>query len=117
MLYEIKFFLSLLLTLIIEIPIVLLIARNFKIQKSVAEIVFISLTASLLTLPYLWFVFPWLFGLESYVYIGEIIVLLIESIIYWRLLETKFLRAIIISFFANFSSFVIGLIVGRIGLI
>ena len=113
MLFETKFLISLLLTLIIEIPVLLISLKYFFKDKknSIAYIILVGFIASALTLPYLWFVFPPFIKLNYYIYIGEILVFLIESLIYYKLLGIKISRALIISFAANLVSFILGLII------
>jgi hypothetical protein len=113
MLYETRFLLSLLLTLIIEVPIIILLIRHvFKIKKlSLPKIIFVGIIASALTLPYLWFVFS-LFIKSNYIlYVGELLVFLFESFIYIGLLNIGIKRSLIISLVANLVSFSLGLLI------
>jgi len=62
------------------------------------------------TLPYLWFILPfYIFNKTIYVIIGELLVVIIESIIYNRLLNIKPSKSFKISLMANASSFLFGL--------
>lgn len=111
MIYQTLFFLALILTLAIEVLVVLFLA-SFLIKKTkVSKIIFASIIASVLTLPYLWFVFPAYTDSRYYVVFGEIVVFLIESFIYYRLLEIKLWKASVLSFVANLTSVLIGFIV------
>lgn len=112
MLYETKFLISLFLTLIIEIPIVLIISKYlFKLKIKKLKIVFIGFIASFSTLPYIWFVlYPYL-NLRYYLYTVEILVFLFESLVYNQLLNLKFKNALFISFIANLASFSFGLLI------
>ncbi len=112
MLFETRFLVSLLLTVVIEIPILLISLKwLFKEKKnSIGYIILAGFLASALTLPYLWFVLPPFIKLNYYIYVGEILVFLIESLIYYKILSIKFSRALIISFVANLVSFLAGLI-------
>ena len=110
MLYETRFLISLFLTLIIEIPVVFwLIKYIFKIKTKNSRIFFSAAIASILTLPYLWFVMPSYINATYYLFIGEFIVFLVEAIIYWQLFEIKYWKAILISLIANILSFVVGI--------
>jgi hypothetical protein len=113
MLFETKFLISLLLTLIVEIPILLILVKYFLKDKrnSVIHIIIVGLLASALTLPYLWFVLPPFINVNYYIYIGEILVFLIESLVYYKFLNIRFNKALIISFIANLVSFVLGIII------
>ena len=111
MIYETKFLISLLLTLVVEVPIVVILSKFFKIKKKMFRIIFAAIISSTLTIPYLWFIFPLFIEASYYIYIGEIIVFIAESVIYWQLLEVKFWKAAFISLVANLTSVLIGLLV------
>ncbi len=112
MLLETRFLLSLILTCVIEIPIVLIFYKIiFKLKKiSNLKVLFIAFIASALTLPYLWFILPRYINTIYYIYIGEILVFLIEALIYYKFLDIQFNKALIISFVANLVSFLIGIV-------
>jgi hypothetical protein len=103
MLLETKFIFSLVLTLIIEIPILIFLYRIiFQLKKqSLLKLFVVGFLASALTLPYLWFVLPFYINTIYYIYIGEILVFLVEALIYYEFLEIKLKKALIISFIAN----------------
>lgn len=113
MLYETKFLLSLILTCIVEILVLFIFIKLiFKIKKiKNLKIIFVGIVASTLTLPYLWFISPSYINAKYYLQIGELSVILIESIIYNQLLEIDIKKSIFISFAANIISFIIGLVV------
>ena len=112
MLYETRFLISLLLTLIIEIPIVFILVRHvFKLKKiKLSKILIIAALASVLTIPYLWFVLPPYILANNYVLVGEAIVILAESLIYKYFLELDWGRAFLTSFVANLVSTLFGLL-------
>lgn len=111
MIIENLFFLCLLITLAIEVPILIFISKyvfkfNFKLQK----LIVIGIIASILTLPYLWFLFP-AYIKFYYILIGEIMVILVEALIYNQLLEIKYTKSLFISIIVNFISYFLGNII------
>jgi hypothetical protein len=112
--YEEDFLFALLLTLVIEIPLVFIVLRYLykKSGLKVSQIIFISALASILTLPYLWFVFPaFVLYQRYYIFFGELLVVFAEAIIYWRLFKIKLWEAFILSLIANAGSFFLGRLV------
>ena len=114
MLYDQKFLFSLLLTLIVEIPIAVFFVRRFYKYKEIkiSKIVFAGLIASVLTLPYFWFVLPVYISSRSlYIFFGEVLIIIIETIIYNQFLKLKLSNALIVSSVANIASIFLGLII------
>ncbi|MDD3084178.1 MAG: hypothetical protein PHP82_04085 [Candidatus ainarchaeum sp.] len=112
--YELNFLFSLIITLIIEIfVLILLIKKIFKITKiSITKIIFVGFIASFATMPYLWFVIPtFLLNRIQFIIIGELIVFLVELLIYNQFLELSLKKSAIISLICNLSSIIIGLII------
>ena len=107
MIYETKFLMSLGLTLLVEVPVAFLVLKfGFKEKKlKTNHILFVSFLASILTLPYLWFVLSPYVDMSYYLVIGESLVFLIEAVIYWRLLNLKIGKALLLSLIANFLSY------------
>lgn len=113
MLYEQKFLFSLLLTLIIEVPIIIFFIKYLYKYREIkfSKIVFIGFVASALTLPYFWFVLPaYILNRSAYIFSGELVIVLIEAIIYYQLLKLKLSEAFVISLVANIVSIFFGLI-------
>lgn len=109
--YEVEFLYALLLTLIIEVPLILVIIKYLykKLEIRIPQIIFISALASILTLPYLWFIFPaFIFNRGYYIFWGELFAVLVEAIIYKQLFKIKLREALIISLLANAGSFFLG---------
>ncbi len=110
--FEQRFLISLFFTLVIELPIVFVLIRYFFKYKSltISKILFTSLIATALTLPYLWFVLPIFMGNNRvlYIIIGEALVILIEAIIYNQYLRLKFYESFAVSLIANISSVLFG---------
>lgn len=112
--YGFFFFLSLLLTLAIEIPVLFLSAKYLlKIKIQAKEILYWGVFVNLFSFPYLWFVFPLFVSSHNYILTGEILVVLIESVILLKALKINFKNAIILSVVANVASYLAGLIVFR----
>ena len=112
MLYDQKFLFSLLLTLIVEIPIAVFFVRRFYKYKEIkiSKIVFVGFIVSTLTLPYFWFVLPVYISSRSlYIFFGEALIIIIETIIYNQFLKLKLSKAFIVSLVANIVSIFLGL--------
>jgi hypothetical protein len=108
-----KFLISLLLTLLAEMPVVFVLVRYFFKYKNIktSQILFVGILASALTLPYLWFVLPsFISNRTFYMVLGESLVILTEAIIYFKLLKLKLSDAFIVSLIANIASIILGLL-------
>ena len=113
MLYEQKFLFSLLLTLVVEIPIVVLLVKSLYKQKEIriSKIIFVGFVASALTLPYFWFILPaYITDRLLFMLYGEIIIVCIEMVIYNQLLKLKLTRSFAVSLITNSMSILAGLI-------
>ena len=118
MLFETKFLISLILTIIVELPILFIFTKYiFKLKLNNFKVIFVGFLASALTLPYLWFVLPPYIKINYYILLGEIFIFLIESFIYYYFLNLNFRKSALVSFIANLTSFVIGLIYFKLELI
>ena len=109
------FFYSLLLTVLIEVPIVscmVVKSRDERKRKTTLRyIILISILASLFTLPLFWFLLPHIFASYAwYVILGEIGVIVIESIFYFYFLNLPLKKAFFVSFTTNVISMTIGLL-------
>ena len=112
MLYETMFLKSLFLTLLIEIPLLFIFVKYiFKIRFSNKKIFFAGLISSVLTLPYLWFVMRAFINANYYIQIGELVVILIEALIYNQLLEIRFDKSFLMSLVINIISFALGILI------
>lgn len=115
--FKYDFLMSLILTIVIELLVLFWITRKvFKIrieEKSDKDLMLAGIMASFSTLPYLWFVLPLFIdsGTSYFTLVGEILVFVIETIIYYFLLKISIKKCAIISFLCNLTSFFIGLIV------
>ena len=113
MLYQTRFLIALLCTLVIEVPILFVLIRyGFKLKEiRTAEILFVGSIASILTLPYLWFVLPPYADSRSYLLVAEAIAFIAEAIIYNRLLYIRIDVSLILSLAANMASFLAGFLI------
>lgn len=110
--YGFYFFLSLLLTLAVEITVLFLVAKYLlKIKIQTREVLYWGTFINLFSLPYLWFVFPLFISAYNYILIGEILVVLIESVILLKVLKINLKNALILSLITNILSYLIGMIV------
>jgi hypothetical protein len=111
--YENQFLFSLLLTLAVEIPVaVVFVVFVFKSKEiKLANIVGLSFLASVLTLPYFWFVLPAYFSSRgAYIFSGELLVVLAETVIYFKLLKLKLHQSFLLSLAANLASILLGIV-------
>jgi len=109
MTYGIYFLISILLTITVEIPVLFFsIKYIIKIKRQKKEIFYWGVFVNLFSLPYLWFVFPLFIKSNLYILIGEILVVIIESFIYLKVLKTNFKNAFILSLIANTMSYLAG---------
>jgi len=111
--YEQLFIFSMFLTLIVEIPVAILLVRNFYKHKEIktSKIIFAGIIASALTLPYFWFVLPaFIHTGNAYYILGESVIVIVEAVVYNQLLELKLSKAFAVSLAANIASIVVGLL-------
>ena len=110
MIYETKFLISLALTLLIEIPLVVVMMRYvIKLREvSLWKIIFVSFIASVTTLPYLWFVISPYVDARYYLLYGEAFVILFESLIFNQLFKLNIGKAFLVSLVANLVSYYLG---------
>ncbi|MDR2411728.1 MAG: hypothetical protein LBD88_04095 [Candidatus Peribacteria bacterium] len=103
---------SLLITLAVEIPVaVILVKYFFKEKIKLLRVIGISILATTLTIPYLWFIFNAYFDFRMMAICGEIFVFIVEFILYWKLLPINLNRALFVSFVANVVSIIVGVII------
>lgn len=91
MLYETRFLLALVTTWAIEIPVLIVLIRFIFQDKTLplARIIGIGGLCTALTLPYLWFALPPFVDAAYYPFIGEVLIILVESLILYRLLSVR----------------------------
>jgi len=107
-----EFFLALLLTYCIEIPLMIIIIRHFFQDKiSIFRIIFVGICTTGITLPYLWFILPEYLDGIMYLIIGEMLVFLTETLIMNQFLPLNIKRTLICSFITNAASLFLGWII------
>lgn len=107
--YGLYFARSVFLTLVVEVPVLFVLLKYlFKTKIPAKQIIIWGIFASLFSLPYLWFVFPLFTTSGHYIYFGEILVVLIEMIIYILALKLDVKKALLVSFVTNLASYLIG---------
>ena len=115
--YLYKFFIAWLITITIETGVILVIFK-YVLKNYVTEfklVVFASIFASSLTLPYVWFVFPYLPNLHypQNLILSELFAWLAEALFYKIFLKLSPKQALLISLAANLASFVFGFLIGH----
>ena len=109
--YEELFLRSLVLTLLVEVPIVFVLSKYVYKLINKWNVVFVAVLASALTLPYFWFVLPaYISERTLYIIVGESVIILIEAFIFHRLLKLKIGQALLVSLIANLASILVGLL-------
>jgi hypothetical protein len=109
MLYESEFLVSLGATLALEVPVVYLFVRflcNKKLQS--LRVILVAILASVLTLPYLWFILPPFVDARLYLWYGEAFVILVEACLFLWLLGVRVWFALLLALCANLFSFFVG---------
>jgi hypothetical protein len=102
--YVIVFFKALVVTDIVEIPLVwYLLSQSFRrTGKSVVlrQIIAASFFANMATLPFLWFVYPEFLDFSAAVALGELTALVGEALLYYFLFGTSLRAALLVSLVA-----------------
>ena len=114
--YELAFLQALLITVLLECFIAALLkkffGRRLLLKQTYTRLLLTVALASIITLPYAWFVLPaFVKSGIAYILLAEISVTIIEALFYWFTLKTSIKAAIILSVTANFFSWYIGNVV------
>ncbi len=111
--YAVDFLIALVLTLLIELPVLWVLARGvFRLRTaSTRRLLAVGALGSLLTLPVLWFVLPAFLSPAVAIALGEALAVGVEALLLWRLLPARPLVAVILSLVANLASFLLGRLV------
>jgi hypothetical protein len=113
-LYEILFLKGLVFTVLVEAAVFFPLYYFWLGKRSAAELlygIFVCAAASVLTLPYVWFIIP-AFVPDRTVYMisAEAFAFLLEAIIYRVLLKCRYREAFVLSLVCNAGSFGLGLL-------
>jgi len=113
--YEIKFIMSLFITITTETLTILVLYRIFKTSLNppikIDIVVIGGIIPSFATLPYLWFILPlFIRDYILFIVVGEFSVVIIESIILFYLLKIKLLHSALTSLICNLFSFLLGVV-------
>src|SRR5690242_4457960 len=112
--YEINFLKALLLTITIETAVLFLLFHTiFKTGKPVNWLLLLTgVTATLATLPYLWFILPiFIHSKLWYNIVCESLAIAVESVIILGLLRIKYPKALLVSLICNMASYLTGLLI------
>jgi hypothetical protein len=104
----IAFMAALVLTWLVELPVLSVTAFTLKLQTPKSRLLLTGILASGLTLPYLWFVMPAFIPGWAGMIIGEIVVWLVEMLLYRGILRCGWGQAALLSLATNLASYVIG---------
>ena len=97
----------------------LLIFHVYKYRHLKAkEVIFTGILASSLTIPYVWFVFPYVvdWSRTTSLYFSEPFAFLVEALVYNRVLKLNWRAALAVSFICNVVSYLLGPILRSHGL-
>lgn len=110
------FLLALALTVAVEIPVLIAGIHVLKPEPRppLSKILFAGVFASSWSLPYLWFLIPDLISGWLYLPVGELLVTLGESLVFWFVLELRYAPCLILSVACNGSSFIAGLLLAQV---
>jgi len=114
--YLTSFFQAWSFTIVVETIIILGIFKAFlKRLVETKYLILVGIFANALTLPYVWFIFPSVFIGQYWfsLVFSEFFALLTEAIFYKVFLKITIKQALLVSFIANFSSFVLGYLFGH----
>lgn len=110
LIYVHHFLVALLFTVSIETIIVLflLVKVYKKIEISVRKIISVGIFANMCTVPYVWFVFPFILRQPTALILSEFFAFAFEAVLYRIFLKLSFKQAFVISFIANSASYFLG---------
>ncbi len=111
-----KFLLAWVITVVSETVILTVLFRRFSKETNAGIVIIASIFASSLTLPYVWFVFPFVF-LGHYflgLILSELFAWLVEACFYRMSLRLAWKKALAFSLIANAVSYALGYFIGHI---
>lgn len=109
--YDQKFLIAMEFSLASEILVLLILNRLLKLKKRPTDVLFAGFLATFSSIIYLWYILPNYLSGINYLIIGELLVLLFETVVLKKLLQVNWLTALLLSFTANLVSFSLGWIV------
>jgi hypothetical protein len=113
--YADSFLFAVLITLVLEIPVLIFATKYLlKIKMQTREVLYWGFFVNLFSLPYLWFVLPLFITSHNFILIGEISVTLIEAAIFLKVFKLNLKQAFILSLAANSVSYFGGVLLGKI---
>jgi hypothetical protein len=102
-----NFLSAFILTVIVEFILGCFILDNFNRVKLFLIIFFMNL----LSLPFVWFLFPIIFsGYWTALLLSELFIFFLEAFLFRFLIKISFRKAIELSFFLNFATFIFGVL-------
>jgi hypothetical protein len=109
---------SLLFTIAVETGILFLLLRYAFKEKGpcTKKIVFAGAFASFATIPYVWFVFPYLTLPGNALYYSESFAFVVEAVFYRAYLKTSWKTSLLVSLLCNVASFALGYVLQANGL-
>jgi hypothetical protein len=108
--YVHHFLIALLFTVSIETVLILFFLKKIYKQLEIptTKITSAGIFANICTIPYVWFVFPFVLNQPLALISSELFAFVIEAVFYKIFLKLPFKQAFFISFVANLASFVLG---------
>lgn len=108
--YLSEFFIALLFTIFVETILILFLLKKIYKQKDVGitKIINAGIFASTCTIPYVWFVFPFVFSQPTALLLSELFAFVAEAIFYRLFLKLSVKQSIVISLIANGASWSLG---------
>ncbi len=118
--YVHRFITSMVFTVAIETPILYILLRQLFRERAIESrsIIIVGILASFASIPYVWFVFPYLanWPRSTSLIFSESFVVVLEAVIYALVLRVNIWKAIFISLVANSSSYLLGPVLRSFGL-
>lgn len=113
------FFSHLLLTIILELPVLFVLIRKvFKIKAneiSTKTLFWCGILCSFATYPYVWYVFPALIANQTHaLVVAEVVVILVEFILIKEILKISVFRSFAASLLCNLFTIVLGLFINKL---
>ena len=112
MLFQLIFLQAVFLTALLDSAVIVAVwglgCLNSRPKPKLSEIMLAGVLPPVLTLPYFWFVFPVFVSIGHYVLYGEVLVVIIETLMLCAILRISLLRALALSIAVNLTSYLVG---------